>query len=95
MIPIKDNYKFGTDPTMQVLFQAIILPPVGGRIIGFIPFPRVLVLCEMQSVSLRILTRVDVSISYDDNHYTTGNTISVQYLLILFSIYNNRSNERK
>ena len=26
------------------------LPIAGGRIIGFIPFPRVLVLCEMQSV---------------------------------------------
>ena len=26
----------------------------------------------MQSVSSRILTRVAVSISYDDNHYTTG-----------------------
>ena len=44
----------------------------GGRIIGFIPFPRVLVLCEMQSVSSRIWTRVAVFISYDDNHYTTG-----------------------
>ena len=29
-------------------------------------------LCEMQSVSSRIWTRVAVSISYDDNHYTTG-----------------------
>ena len=29
----------------------------------------------MQSVSSRIWTRVAVSISYDDNHYTTG-TIS-------------------
>ena len=48
------------------------LPIVGGRIIGFIPFPRVLVLCDMQSVSSRIWTRVTVSISYDDNHYTTG-----------------------
>ena len=48
------------------------LPIAGGRIIGFIPFPRVLVLCEMQSVSSRIWTRVAVSISYDDNHYTTG-----------------------
>ena len=48
------------------------LPIAGGRIIGFIPFPRVLVLCEMQSVSFRIWTRVAVSISYDDNHYTTG-----------------------
>ena len=48
------------------------LPIAVGRIIGFIPFPRVLVLCEMQSVSSRIWTRVAVSISYDDNHYTTG-----------------------
>ena len=40
----------------------------GRKIIGFIPFPRVLVLCEMQSVSWN---RVAVSISYDDNHYTT------------------------
>ena len=48
------------------------LPIAGKRIIGFIPFPRVLVLCEMQSVSLRIWTRVAMSISYDGNHYTTG-----------------------
>ena len=47
----------------------------GGRIIGFIPFPRVLVLCEMQLASSRIWTCVAVSISYDDNHYATG-TIS-------------------
>ena len=44
----------------------------GGRTIGFIPFPRVLVLYEMQSVSSRIWTRVAVSIFYDDNRYTTG-----------------------
>ena len=31
-----------------------------------------LVLYEMQSVSSKIWTRVAVSISYDDNHYTTG-----------------------
>ena len=29
-------------------------------------------LCEMLSVSSRIWTRVAVSISYDDNDYTTG-----------------------
>ena len=51
----------------------------GGRIIGFIPFPRVLVLCEMQSVSSRIWTRVAVSISYDDNHYTTSTSASICY----------------
>ena len=46
--------------------------PIAGRIIGFIPFPRVLVLCEMLSVSSRIWTRVAVYISNDDNDYTTG-----------------------
>ena len=44
-------------------------PIAGGRIIGFIPFPRVLVLCEMQSVLSRIWTPVTMSISYDDNYY--------------------------
>ena len=34
------------------------LPIAGGRIIGFIPFPRVLVLCEMQSVLSRNWTRI-------------------------------------
>ena len=52
------------------------LPIAGGRIFGFIPFPRVLVLCEMQTVSSRIWTRVAVSISYDDNDYTTGTSMS-------------------
>ena len=34
----------------------------------------------MQSVSSRIWTRVAVSISYDDNHYTTGTSyISVTH----------------
>ena len=47
------------------------LPIAGGRIIGFIHFPRVLVLCEMQSVSSRIWTRIAVFISYGDNDYTT------------------------
>ena len=48
------------------------LPIEGGRMIGFIPFPRSLVLCEMQSITSRIWTRTAVSITYDDNHYTTS-----------------------
>ena len=59
------------------------LPIVGGRMIGFIPFPRVLAPCEMRSVSSRIWTRVAVSISYDDNHYTTGTSTFKLMLLIL------------
>ena len=35
------------------------------------PFPRVLVPYEMQSVSSWIWTRVAVFISYDDKYYTT------------------------
>ena len=34
------------------------LPIAGGRILGFIPFLRVLVLCEMQTASFRILNSV-------------------------------------
>ena len=48
------------------------LPNARGRIRGFIPFPRVLVLCEIQSNSSKIWTRVATSISYDDNHSTRG-----------------------
>ena len=48
------------------------LPIAGGRIIGFIPFPRVLVLCEMQPATSRIWTHITMFISYDDNHYTMG-----------------------
>ena len=38
----------------------------------------------MQSVSSRIWTRVDVSISYDDNHYTTGTSIILFIHLFIF-----------
>ena len=31
----------------------------------------------MQSVSSRIWTRVAVSISYDNNHYTTGTSLEI------------------
>ena len=62
------------------------LPIAGGRIIGFIPFPRVLVLCEMLSVSSRIWTHVAVSISSDDNHYTTDTTKKNNHLMLHLSI---------
>ena len=46
------------------------LPIAGGRIIGFIPFPRVLVQCEMHSVQ-----DLNSCEPCDDNHYTTGTSI--------------------
>ena len=58
------------------------LPIAGGRIIGFIPFSRVLVLCEMQSVTSRIWTHVAVSISHDDNHYTTGTSLFFSFFFL-------------
>ena len=66
-------------PRLKNLVCPTILPIAGERIIGFIPFPRVLVLCEMQSVSSRIWTCVAVSISYDDNHYTMGTLIFMHH----------------
>ena len=63
------------------------LPIAGGRIIGVIPFPRVLVLCEMQSVSSKIWTLVAVSISCDDNHYTTGTSTSRSISLFSSSMW--------
>ena len=41
--------------------------------------------CEMQSISSRIWTRVAVSISYDNNDYTTG-TLILGLILVSVSI---------
>ena len=66
------------------------LPIVGGRIIGLIPFTRVLLPWEMQLAWSRIWTRVAVSISYNDNHYTMDTSTfepfnSVQIKLFMFA----------
>ena len=58
--------------------QPYYLPIAGGRIVGFIPFRRVLVLCEMQSVSFRIWTRFTVSIFNNNGHYTMGTVWCLQ-----------------
>ena len=42
----------------------------------------VLVLCEMQSVRSRIWIRVAVSISCDDNHYTTGMIMNIMNIFM-------------
>ena len=44
----------------------------GGRIIGFMPFQKVIALYEMQTASSRIWTWFVVSISYDDKHYPSS-----------------------
>ena len=51
---------------------AYYLPIAGGRIRGFKTSPRVLEFWEEQSVSSRNWTLVTVSISYNDNRYTSN-----------------------
>ena len=60
----------------------LTLPIVGGRIIWLIAFRSVSTLYEMQTVSSRIWTPVAVSISYDDNHYTSNATIFFLFLFV-------------
>ena len=48
------------------------------------PYPMVLVLYEMQSVTSRIWTRVAVSISYDDNYYTMGTSVKNGSIMYYF-----------
>ena len=60
----------------------------GGRIIGFMAFPRVLVFWEIQTASFRFWKQVTVSIFHDGNRYTTGtNTHTHTHTHIYICIY--------
>ena len=75
------------------------LPIDGWRIVGFILFAGVLVLCEMQIALFRTWTRVDELSSYDDNHCATSASImntscslkNCEFLRISFSFAMNVS----
>ena len=82
-----NHYTTGTSNVIEPSFP-YYLPVAGGIIVGFIHSPRVLV-CEKQIVSSRIWTRVAVSISNDDNHYTT--VASRNYLFSRTEIAYNRA----
>ena len=62
----------------------LYFPITEGRIVGFMPFPRVLVLCKMQRVRFRIWTQVTTSTS-SDNCYTM-NTYD-KYHVYTFDIF--------
>ena len=66
------------------------LPKAGGRIIGFILFPIIVVLCEMQSASSRIWTHLAASIFYDDNHCTTSASMCVCVCVCVCVCYNKK-----
>ena len=55
----------------------------GERIVRFIPFPRMLVQCKMQTASSKIWTRFAGHIFNVDNHYTTG----ASYLCIWVCVF--------
>ena len=63
-----------------------------GRIVEFIPFSRVLTLCEMQTDSSMIWTRVAVPISSDRNLYTftSFRTLSSYFSSLSLYIYSER-----
>ena len=57
----------------------IYLRITGRSLLGFIPFPRVLVLYEIHITSLKVWTRIAKSTSNVDNHYTTNTFIVYFY----------------
>ena len=58
--------KLNAIPRLKNSVCSNILPIAGERIIEFLPFPVVLILCEMQRTLLRIWTRVGEYISYNN-----------------------------
>ena len=91
---LKSEFSFsktGFHTKVKVPSLPYYLPLTGGRIVGFIPSPWILVRCEIQTDSSRIWTQVTVSIFYDGNHYTTGDppTNNKCYMLKPESIFEN------
>ena len=61
--------------------------PIEERIVGFIPFTRVLALSEMQTALVRILTCVAES-TYDNNHYSMSAFLKISKLSFHFELFN-------
>ena len=60
------------------------LPIAEEKIIGFIPFPRVLAQRQIKTALSRNRTRVTVSISFNDKHYTTSTLHMYVWLFVIF-----------
>ena len=56
-------------------------------------FPRLLILCKMQTALYRIWTRVAMTISYDDNHYTKRPY--KEHIIMMQWCYGNQYRRRK
>ena len=74
-------------PRLKSPVCPIILPIGWGRIVGFIPFPKILELCKIKTAPCRIWTQFHVSISYNNIHNTTCSSYIYIYIYIYICIY--------
>ena len=87
----KDGHKKSKDPSLLYYLNI-----TRRRIVWFIPFQRILALCEIQTTLSRIWTQGIVSISYEDYHYTTSASnitgMYITYIKCLMFLYTSASN---
>ena len=67
----KFSFLTGCHNKIKVLSLSYYLSIAWERTVRFIPLPRVLPLCEKQTASSNIRTRITASISHYNNRYTT------------------------
>ena len=90
---LRGNFQFGIQrfsssrPVARPMLKSPVCP-TGGRFIGFILLPKVLMLWEMQTASFRIWTRVAMFTFYENNHDTI-------YIYIYIYIKRERERERE
>ena len=63
--------QIGCQTKVKKLSLFYSLSIAGREIVGWISFPRLLQLCEMQTATSKIWTWTNMSIFYNDNHYST------------------------
>ena len=74
-MPLNKETKTKVEPS---LFYCLLI--AGGIIVGFIPFPRVLALCEIQTTLFRIWTWVAECISYNNNCYAISACLVFRFI---------------
>ena len=62
----------GYSTKVKELSLPYYLPIAGWEIVGYILFSKLFTLCDVETGSSRIWTRVTVSISYNGNQYTSS-----------------------
>ena len=83
LVSIESFYFFQTTKVKEYMMP-YYLPIAGAKIIGFILFPRIWELYEIQTVSFKIWNRFTLSVSLDDNPYLTSIFTGDKKYLIMF-----------